>query len=295
MAHKKRKIPKLIVSKNAFSRFLEKNYGYTHVRQFTAPQKFSSRLNSIFIAKDAEGRDVFIKACRYGDMCENEYKCSLELWKQAPDNFAKPLAFYSGRRFSFCSAEFISGEDFRTITMRGDELTAEQKARIVEDLYAIGQALLKSGIVHRDVAAKNMLYHNGRVVLIDCQLATRRDNTKPITLFDNILKICMGRWGSKPGPSLLDCDDFLGLADMLQTIGCSPENKQRFDAVCSELQAVRGQFKYVFPYPGMSELNHYIRVCQLRRFLHPKSKLRARYGLVLAQLQYLKAHHPDAK
>ena len=68
MAHKKRKIPKLIVRKNAFSRFLEKNYGYTHVRQFTEPQKFSSRLNSIFIAKDAEGRDVFIKACRYGDI-----------------------------------------------------------------------------------------------------------------------------------------------------------------------------------------------------------------------------------
>lgn len=294
MAHKKRKIPKLIVRKNAFSRFLEKNYGYTEVRQFTSPQKFSSRLNSIFLAKDAEGNDVFIKACRYGDMCENEYRCSMELWKHAPEHFARPLAYYAGKKFSFCSAEFISGEDLRTIMMRGDEMTPDQKRQIVEDLYTIAQALLKSGIVHRDVAAKNMLYHNGRVVLIDCQLAIRKDDTKEITLFDNILKICMGRWGTQPGPGLLDCDDFKGIDEVLQAIGCAPENQQRFDAVCAELQTVRDRFRYAFPYPAMSELNHYIRVCHFRRFLHPKSKIRARYGLVLAQLQYLKAHHPDA-
>ena len=295
MAHKKRKIPKLIVRKNAFSRFLEKNYGYTHVRQFTAPQKFSSRLNSIFIAKDAEGRDVFIKACRYGDMCENEYKCSLELWKQAPDNFAKPLAFYAGKRFSFCSAEFISGEDFRTITMRGDELSAEQKAQIVEDLYTIAQALLKTGIVHRDVALKNMLYHDGRVVLIDCQLATRKDNTKQITLLDNILKVCMSRWGEDPGPGLLVWDDYWGIMNALHTIGGDTGYQKRYDAISAEVNASREHFKYVYPYPAMKELDYYIKVSHLRRLFHPKAKLRARYALVLEQLKYLKAHHPDAK
>ena len=58
MARKKRKVPRLIVSKNAFSRFLEKNYGYTDVHQFTGTGKFSSRLNSVFLAKDAEGNDM---------------------------------------------------------------------------------------------------------------------------------------------------------------------------------------------------------------------------------------------
>ena len=135
MAHKK--IPRLIVSKNAFSRFLNRNYGYTDVRQYTTPQKFSSRLNSIFLAKDAAGNEIFIKACRYGDMSENEYRSALALWEQAPRHFAKPLAYYSGKRHSFCSFECVSGEDLRTIMLRGDVLTGAQRAQIVEDMYEI--------------------------------------------------------------------------------------------------------------------------------------------------------------
>ena len=76
MAREKRKRPRVIVSKNAFSRFLKKKFGYTDVRQFATSGAFSSRLNSVLLAKDESGNDVFIKACRYGDMSE---KCILIL------------------------------------------------------------------------------------------------------------------------------------------------------------------------------------------------------------------------
>lgn len=294
MAHKKRKIPRLIVRKNAFSRFLQENYGYTELRQYTTPQKFSSRLNSIFVAKDAEGNDVFIKACRYGDMSENEYRCTLALWEQAPEHFARPLAYHAGRKHAFCSTEYRPGKDLYTLIKQegGKSLNAEQKAQIVEDLYAIFQALHRADIVHCDAAMKNMLLHNGRVVLVDCQYSTKRCDTKRISLFDNILKLCLFRWILPSGPQVLEWDDARSLLRAIRDIGTSPSYRERYDFIYSEFKSALGKFKHIFPYPSMAELNHAIKISRLRSLFHPKSKLRARYRHVTEMLQYLKDHHP---
>lgn len=293
MARKKRKVPRLIVSKNAFSRFLEKNYGYTDVHQFTGTGKFSSRLNSVFLAKDAEGNDVFIKACRYGDMSENEYRCGLELWKQSPARFAKPLAYHSGRRFSFCSSEYVPGKDLKTILDSGEPMSDELRASLVESLYEIFQTLVRTNMAHRDIALKNMLLHDGRLVLIDCQLSTKRDSKTPISFFDSPLKVCLWRWGQTPGADLLEWDDVISLWHAVRTIGAGPEYRERYDAICEELENAIGKYKYVHPYPSMKEIERSMKVCRFRNLFHPKAKLRERYGLVLKLLQYLKDHHPQ--
>lgn len=293
MAHKK--IPKLIVRKNAFSRFLEKNYGYTDIRQYTSPQKFSSRLNSIFLAKDSSGNEIFIKACRYGDMSENEYRCTLELWKQAPEHFAKPLAYYAGKKYAFCSTEYRPGKDLRTLIELegGKSLTNDQKAQIVEDMYSIFQALLRADIVHCDFALKNMLLHNGRVVLVDCQYSSKTSNTKRVSLFSNALKLCLFRWLLPPSLSVLTWEDTRGVLYCIQAVGTDDTHRERFDAICEEVKASIGKIQYVMPYPGMEELSHCIRVSRLRSMFHPKAKLRSRYKHVTEMLKYLREHHPD--
>ncbi len=294
MAHKKRPVPKLIVRQNAFSRFLKENYGYTDVRQYTEPKKFSSRLNSIFLAKDSEGNDIFIKACRYGDMSENEYRCTLALWELAPENFAKPLAYHAGKKYSFCSSEYRPGKDLRTLVEleKSVSLSAEQKAQIVEDIYNIFHAFQKANIVHCDVGLKNMLLHNGRVIMIDCQQSTRRDNTKPISMFDNILKLCLYKWESPVGTNVLEWEDTGGILRSIQLVGTDDAHRERYKAICAEVKAALGKFKYTMPYPSLAELNHCIKVSYLRSLFHPKSKLRARYQHVTEMLKYMKEHHP---
>lgn len=295
MAHKKRKVPKLIVRQNAFSRFLNENYGYTDVRQYTTPQKFSSRLNSIFLAKDRDGKDIFIKACRYGDMCENEYLCTKALWEQAPEHFAKPLAYYAGKKHAFCSTEYRPGKDLRTLIELegGVSLSAAQKAQLVEDIYAIFKAFHKADIVHCDVGLKNMLLHHGRVILIDCQLSTKRGNPKKISIFDNILKLCMYKWESPVGFNVLEWEDAAGLLHSLNQIGTDEEHRKRFDEIYSEVESTLNQFKHIMPYPSMDELNHCIKVSYLRSLFHPKSKLRSRYRHVTEMLKYMREHHPS--
>ena len=294
MAREKRKRPRVIVSKNAFSRFLKKKFGYTDVRQFATSGAFSSRLNSVLLAKDESGNDVFIKACRYGDMSENEYRSSLALWQQAPEHFAKPLAYYSGKRFSFCSSEYVPSKDLLSILESGT-LTNDQRAQLVEDIYVIFQALQRAKIVHRDFALKNMLMRNGKVVLIDCQLATKTDSATPISFFDSSLKICLWRWESNPCIGVLAWDDASMILRSLQQIGVSSEYKERFEYICSQVEAARGKCRYEYPYPSMKELERSMRTCRFRSLFHPKSKLRARYSHVLKMLQYLKDNHPLVK
>ena len=295
MAHKRREVPKLIVRKNAFSRFLKENYGYTDIRQYTEPQKFSSRLNSIFLAKDSTGKDVFIKACRYGDMSENEYLCTKALWEQAPEHFAKPLAYYAGRKYAFCSTEYRPGKDLRTLIEleEGKNLTSEQKAQMVEDIYAIFHALKRADVVHCDAALKNMLLHNGRVVLVDCQYSFRRTTTKRLSLFDNILKLCMFKWLSPVGSDVLEWEDAYRLYHDVKAIGTDDKHRKRFEQISCELRAAIGKFKYVMPYPSLAEINHAIKVGYLRSLFHPKSKLRSRYKHVTEQLKFMRDNHPD--
>lgn len=295
MAHKKRKVPRLIVRQNAFSRFLNENYGYTDIRQYTTPQKFSSRLNSIFLAKDAAGQEIFIKACRYGDMSENEYIHGLELWKQAPDHFAKPLAYYSGKTNSFCSSEYRPGKDLHTLLVQenGENLSAEQKAQMVEDLYEIAKATQRANVVHCDLCMKNLLLHNGRIVLIDCQFASSPGETRRLSIFNNALKLCLYRWLLPIGANVLEWDDICNIYSLIQYIGTDDAHRERYNQICSELATDVGKFKYIMPYPDLKELNHAIRVSYLRSLFHPKSKLRSRYRHVTEQLRYLKEHHPD--
>lgn len=290
MASKKKKIPHLIFRLSAFARFLNENYGYTNVRQFTEPDKFSSRLNSIFLAKDAEGRDIFIKACRYGEMCENEYLCGMELWKHAPRNFAKPLAYYSGKKFSFCSSEYLPGPDLYTLAQRGTTWTGEQKAQMVEDLYVIFQSLQKSGVVHRDMLPKNMLLHKDRIILVDCQLSIKLGSKEPVTIFNNILKVCMRRYRWPMNANLLKWDDTEVLLSVIESIGADSEYRDRFDYIREEIKKKVGKLVYVSAYPSEEEIKECLKVCRLRSMFHYKSKMRARYRQVMERIKFVQDH-----
>lgn len=282
-----------MVNKSSFSLFLKKNYGYTDIRQFSPHKRFASSMNSIFLAKDTDGKDIFIKSCRYGDMSENEYLTGLELWRQAPDNFAKPLAYFSGKKFSFCSSEYIEGKDLYAILSSGEKLTGVQKSQMVEDLYTIIQAMQRANIVHRDANLKNMLYHNGRVVLIDCQLATKIGSTQPISFFDNILKLCLWRSRAQPGKAILEWDDTERILSAIRTIGTDDEHRERFDLICAEIGQTAGKYKYTHPYPSIEELNRAIKVSRIKSHLHLKKRMRSRYCHIIELLQFLKKHHPE--
>lgn len=285
----------ILNSHSAFYKFLKKNYGYTDVRPFSPHRRFATSMNSIYLAKDTEGKDIFIKVCRYADMSENEYRSGLELWKQAPEHFAKPLAYHAGEPFSFCSAEYVPGKDLISLLQSGDVLTGEQKMQIVEDIYTIYQAMKRANIVHRDADIKNMLYRNGKVVLIDCQLATKPGNTRHITFFNNIYKICKSRWYGKPSLKLLEWDDVVRLLNAVRKIGTTPEYQERYDAICAKLEQALGQFIYTYPYPGIQELEQALRKSRFWSRFHHQSKMRHRYRCMVAQLEFFKQNHPDTK
>lgn len=290
MSDKKKKSPD-----KSLTNFLKTNYQYTDLRYFSTSSSFSNTLNAIYLAKNASGKDIFIKACPYADMCENEYKHGLALWEKAPDNFARPLAYHAGRKFSFCSNEYLAGQSFEELFKQKTVFTPEQKAQIIEDIYTIHLALRDTGITHRDIEWKNLLYHNGRVILIDCQLAISKNARQDIFYYRDITRVCKMRKRQPLNMSILEWDDTVHLLNFVQSIGCEPEFKERFDFICSELTAAVGKYKYVYPYPGIKELNSFMKVFRFKSLFHPKSKRRENSRIIHSMLQYLRNNHPSLK
>lgn len=284
-----------LTSKKSICRFLEEHYGYTNVQPFTPHERFAANMNTLYHAIDSTGRRVFIKACRHPDMCENEYRMGLALWEQAPEHFAKPLAYHAGDPISFCSTEYVSGKDLGAIMGQEQSLTDEQRASVVEDIYTIYQALVRADVVHRDIVLKNLLYCNGKVVLIDCQLATKSKSTKPISFYDNIMKICLCRWRYPLSTRVLVWDDTLAIMSILKKIGAAPAYQERFEMIMNEVRQAVGKHHYVYPYPGMDELDSAIKTCRLKGKFHHQAKMRHRYRCILNILEFLKTEHPSAK
>lgn len=296
MVQKKKKISGLIAGNQAFERFLNKNYGYTDFQMFVTSSSFSPTTNELFRAKNASGDDVFIKKCRYVDMCENEYKRGMELWAEAPDNFAKPLAYYAGnKRFSFSCNEYLVGRSFEELFNEETVFTPEQKAQIVDDVYAIHLALRNTNIAHRDIEWKNLFYHNGRTMLLDCQLSTKRDSKDNVHYYRDITRVCKMRKKFPLSMSILEWDDTARLLEFVQKIGTDEKYKQRYDFICAEMSAAVGKYKYVYPYPSVAELNRHIKLFRVKSLLHFKAKRRENSRKICSMLQFFRKNHPDLK
>ena len=53
--------------KKRLIQFLAKEYGYTDVRSFSPHKRFAAAMNAIYLAKDAEGKTIFITT-RFGNV-----------------------------------------------------------------------------------------------------------------------------------------------------------------------------------------------------------------------------------
>ena len=92
---------------------------------------------------------------------------------------------------------------------------------------------------------------------------------------------------------MLTWEDTRRVLYCIQAVGTDDTHRERFDAICEEVQASIGKLQYVMPYPSLEELNHCIKVSYLRSLFHPKSKLRSRYRHVTEMLKYMKERHPS--
>ncbi len=135
-------------------------------------------VNDIFYEGLYKGIPCVVKcSSRAPESISNEYEMSRRLASVDPRACARALAKWAspdGRR-AFVVTERMPGPSLTDLVVRGAD--PDEAIGAIEDMIRIAKALLKSGIVWRDIISDNlMLDSEGHYRLIDAQFAIDRNN-----------------------------------------------------------------------------------------------------------------------
>lgn len=134
-------------------------------------------VNDIFFEGTFKGEPCIVKcSSRAPESIENEYKMSRRLNAVAPV-CAEPLALWrspDGRR-AFVVTRRLPGPSLADVLAK--DVGEEETIGVLEDMVCIADALIKSGIVWRDIIPDNFMRDSdGHLKLIDAQFAIDRND-----------------------------------------------------------------------------------------------------------------------
>lgn len=151
-------------------RFLKSRYGISDVTPIA-----TFVCNKFWGGIDRDGRRLFIKTGHHHGIYENEYRMSLALYDIDNKHFLAPRYWHDYDKFNFFANDYADGVTLKA-AVTGGMLTDAQRVRIIRDIWHIFCALKKSDVVHRDIRPDNLMIVDGRLVLIDFQLAVSKSN-----------------------------------------------------------------------------------------------------------------------
>ena len=213
--------------------FLAKKYHFYDITFVTR------RVYNVFmLAMDEHNRMLFIKSGRHPELYRNEYIMGRALWEMDHVHFLEPLYYSDKGKFFFFANEIMDGESLQMLSDSGKlgAMSCDEKMVLVRDLHQIFLALKNSDIVHRDIRPENLAVINGRLVLIDFQLAVSKSN------YCELESLSVGRLRglgtNKYRYKLWHWDDSYSLMKCLRFIGCPcqkyrPEYKQIYREIKS--------------------------------------------------------------
>ena len=216
-----------------FIKFLESEHGFTNVQPVAG-----IAYNQFFVATKGRGRNskLFIKRGSHHGLYENEYLMGRHIYEIDNVHFLEPLCYNDYSEFNFFANAYVQGTTLKTAMMQGT-LDAATRARIIEDLYQIFLALQKSDIVHRDIRPDNLMLIDGRMVLIDFQLAVYKRAYKELeylarrparlrSLGEDVFRYRKYTW-----------DDAHSLLRVLEHIGREESYGARYDQIHNEIKS----------------------------------------------------------
>ncbi|MDE6570972.1 MAG: phosphotransferase [Alphaproteobacteria bacterium] len=217
------------------ARLLERKYGMTNIHLIVA-----HAYNGFLTATTSDGRDVFIKTGNHAGLYENEFKMGRALYEIAPRHVMKPLYYNDYADYQFFISEFVRAPSLETMMTKGAP-TPAMRCAAMRDLYQIFLALQESDVVHRDIRPANFLWVDGRLVLIDFQLAVSKHN------YQELQWLCESpqRLRKLGGPGYkyrtFVWDDNYSLLRVLEFIGHAPEYSAEYDRIHRAIKSAIGR------------------------------------------------------
>lgn len=219
------------------ARFLKSKYGIYDLHPVA-----NIICNKFLVGKDSDGRPLFIKTGNHSGIYENEYRMGMALYEIDKEHFMRPLYYNDYDEYQFFANEYVNGISLNTAIMNGS-LSAEQKSKLVGDIWRIFCALRASDVVHRDVRPDNLMIIDGRLVLIDFQLAVSKTNYVELEYLarrsNRLRKLGHKKYRYRP----FVWDDAYSLMRVLEFIGRDRLYAMRYDVIYKNIKAYIGTDK----------------------------------------------------
>ena len=251
---------------NRLCAWLEKNYGFSALCRIHAD--LSPGLPNIFLkGRDAQGRVLFIKSGTTPGLYYNEYKWSEHFYRLAPDRVAQPLYYRDAKGIRFFACEYLEGQTLDKY-MGESSPSPGDKQNLLEDLWEIFLAFQASDMVHRDIRPQNLLVCQGRLMVVDFQLAVSYSQYEEPDCFRR------ARWlladvGENFAYGCLHWDDTWSLLQVANYIGREEEYAARFDEMTAAMTAAVGRRSIRYGYRHKHWWKRLFWMSKLLSLVHP--------------------------
>lgn len=241
-----------------FATFLNSNYGITNVKPIAG-----AICNNFWIGTDKDGTKLFIKTTKHAGICENEYRMGLELYNIDHEHFIRPVYWGDHGEIQFFANEYLPGISLNTAIMT-NSLSVADKSRLIGDIWRIFCALRQSDVVHRDIRPDNFVIADGRLILIDFQLAVSKSNYVELEYLAKHKNRLRKLGNKKYRYRLFRWDDAYSLLKVMQFIGRDKFYATRYDVI----------YKNIRKYVGRATIKSSVRENELHRIARHIRKMK---------------------
>ena len=218
-------------------------------------------VNDIFFEGTFKGEPCIVKcSSRAPESIENEYKMSRRLNAVAPV-CAEPLALWrspDGRR-AFVVTRRLPGPSLAGILAKG--VGEDEAIGVLEDMIRIAGALIKSGIVWRDIIPDNFMRDSdGHLKLIDAQFAIDRNDFREDPFLLKNWGYRMLAFAHHPMTAGYGWNDAAMMLFYTWKLSSSP----RAQELCDELRAMSDASNFTVEYGGMDRFRMRLALAVMR-------------------------------
>lgn len=255
-----------LASTEKFAAFLQKKFDITNLQPLNVVGSMRATSNRFYTAETKEGKKIFIKATVDSHLAKHEFWANQHLYALNQENFTEAIAYYPHRPYAFCAISYEQGTPLREY-LDTHEVDDATRINILENVYRIFCTLREGDVLHRDLHLNQMLYHEGKLKLIDFQCAASKNHYKEVVynkfydLVNRNFKYKRYVWD--------DANDMLLL---FREIGTPESYAARFREMEQDMESYVGKGSVHYKLPSVFTVQLMLRLLKLKLKLYKGSK-----------------------
>lgn len=218
-----------------YKKYLESKFGFSDV-QTVHTDKINRAYNIFASGYDANGTRMFIKISDISGIYANEYHMGKSLYDKDDKHFIRPMYYRDCPDGHFVAYKWTDGITLQDLLDKSD-LSDKERKQCLDDVHEIFKCLQNSDVVHRDITLKNFIWAQGRLKLIDFQLAVSKSHYHELNFLSKNPYLLQGLGTPEFRRTKYQWDDAYSLCRVIECIGRQSSYGKKYDEIYNEIHS----------------------------------------------------------